>query len=48
MTKPPLNDRFLGVENRAERSMCGATFDFALLIGDLANKALFDKKDLPF
>ncbi|MBQ8347401.1 MAG: hypothetical protein IJY17_07365 [Alphaproteobacteria bacterium] len=32
----------------AERSMCSATFDFALLIGDLANKALFDKKDLPF
>ena len=32
----------------AERSMCGATFDFALLIGDLARNALIDKKDLPF
>lgn len=48
MTKLLLNDRFLGVENRAERSMCGATFDFALLIGDLARNALIDKKDLPF
>lgn len=32
----------------AERSMCGVTFDFALLVGDLARNALIDKKDLPF